>query len=292
MSEEPNIPDVFRAYEEGKHRRYNLLFAVNGGAFAVAQLFSDALKQRPDSDKNVLEIPFLGLGDLTALDIPFLGYLSLWQLSLGMTIFTTVMVMDIFMFGENMRKEMSGLFGWQGKLVLFLIGFLIAVGWTLVSFGTLVLALVILGYIGIFAAAYFLPKLLEKRPEKMDPLPDDLTQLNVDTFHAQNKSQIGENREEWKRFLERILANDFVFHRASREVEGRKEMIEQIQRDKCEREDPTDVSGGVAGDYGVVTSIITVKGKPNKYHNFKVFERQPPGEWQCVYWRVTEVMHQ
>jgi hypothetical protein len=40
MAEEPRIPDIFRAYEEGKHRRYNLLFAVNGGAFAVAKLLS------------------------------------------------------------------------------------------------------------------------------------------------------------------------------------------------------------------------------------------------------------
>jgi hypothetical protein len=41
MPEEKKIPESFKAYEDGKHRRYNLLFAVNGGAFAVAKLFAD-----------------------------------------------------------------------------------------------------------------------------------------------------------------------------------------------------------------------------------------------------------
>jgi hypothetical protein len=39
--ERPWKGEVFRAYEEGKHRRYNLLFAVNGGVFTVAKLFGD-----------------------------------------------------------------------------------------------------------------------------------------------------------------------------------------------------------------------------------------------------------
>jgi hypothetical protein len=37
MSNRAAVPD-FRAYEDGKHRRYELLFAVNGGAFAIAKL--------------------------------------------------------------------------------------------------------------------------------------------------------------------------------------------------------------------------------------------------------------
>jgi hypothetical protein len=135
MSEKPNIPDIFTAYEEGKHRRYSLLFAVNGGAFAVAKLFAD-----PPEQSVVL------------------GNLRLWQLSLGMTLFTIVMVSDIFMFGQNMRKEMPELFGWQGKLVLTLLGLLISVGWTLVSFGNLGLALVMLGYLGSIAAVSLLTK--------------------------------------------------------------------------------------------------------------------------------------
>jgi hypothetical protein len=138
MSEEGNIPDIFRAYEEGKHRRYNLLFAVNGGAFAVAQLFFE-----------------------TADSTDLLGELQLWQLSLGMALFTIVMILDIFIFGERMRKDSERekgpeLFSRQGKLVLISIGSLIVAGWTLVSFGVYVLTLMIIVYLGSIAVVHHL----------------------------------------------------------------------------------------------------------------------------------------
>ena len=104
------VPEGFKAYEDGKHRRYSLLFAVNGGAFAVAKLFAseDAAK--------------------------FLGNLTLRQLSFGMILFTVVMVADIFMFGEKMRTAyLPGAFAWQGKTVLVLTGVLICAGWFLVA---------------------------------------------------------------------------------------------------------------------------------------------------------------
>jgi hypothetical protein len=133
------IPDVRDAYEQGKHRRYNLLFAVNGGAFAVAQLFTEPKK----------------IG-------PFIGYLTLWQISLGLALFTIVMVLDIFMFGQNMRKVQDmrdkrsalRLFGSQGKLVLILIGGLLVTGWTLVSFDWLLLVLLLVIYLDSIELVY------------------------------------------------------------------------------------------------------------------------------------------
>ena len=116
MSAEEKVPESFKAYEDGKHRRYSLLFAVNGGAFAVAKLFADAKIFSDPKTANVL------------------GSLTLRQLSFGMILFTAVMVLDIFMFGEKMRtKYLPGAFGWQGKAVLLLLGFLICVGWFLVA---------------------------------------------------------------------------------------------------------------------------------------------------------------
>jgi hypothetical protein len=105
-----DVPSSFKAYEDGKQRRYQLLFAVNGGAFAVAKLF-------------------LGQG------APYvLGNLTLRQLSIGMFLFTAVMTADIYMFGENMRKKyLPDAFGPQGKIVLILMGGLIALGWLLVA---------------------------------------------------------------------------------------------------------------------------------------------------------------
>jgi len=107
------VPDGFKYYEDGKHRRYSLLFAVNGGAFAIARLFAEKSTEKPP---------------------PLLGNLSLRHLCVGMILFTIVMVVDIFMFGEKMRKTyLPEAFGWQGKTVLVLLGFLVCAGWFLVA---------------------------------------------------------------------------------------------------------------------------------------------------------------
>src|SRR5262245_43753188 len=115
------ISDSFKAYEDGKHRRYSLLFAVNGGAFAVAKIFSaKILPAKILSDQNAMVL---------------LGQLTLPKLSFGMVLFTVVMVFDIFVFGEKMRcKYLRGAFGWEGKAVLLSIGLIICAGWLLVVF--------------------------------------------------------------------------------------------------------------------------------------------------------------
>jgi len=104
--------DAFELYEQGKHRRYGILFSVNGGAFAVAKLLTGG------SGKS-------GIGEL-----------SLSQLSLGMVLFTAVMVWDIFVFGQKMRHNyLDDAFGPQGKIVLLLLGALLCVGWLQVGLG-------------------------------------------------------------------------------------------------------------------------------------------------------------
>ena len=105
--------DAFDLYETGKHRRYSLLFSVNGGAFAIAKL----LAGDPGKEPVVL------------------GHLTLPQLAIGMALFTVVMVADIYMFGEKMRTTaLPGAFGWQGKLVLLVLGLLLCAGWLLAGF--------------------------------------------------------------------------------------------------------------------------------------------------------------
>jgi hypothetical protein len=105
-----SIKEALDVYENGKHRRYALMFSVNGGAFAVARIIGG-----PDK---------------------VLGGLSLRELSIGMTLFTAVMVWDIFEFGRRSRKPpIPEVFGRAGKAVLLLIGALICSGWLLVAFG-------------------------------------------------------------------------------------------------------------------------------------------------------------
>jgi hypothetical protein len=105
-----SLKEALEYYENGKHRRYTLLFAVNGGAFAVAQL----LVAEPGKGVVVL------------------GNLTLQQLSVGMVVFTAIMVWDIFSFGENVRTTyVDSVFGKQGKIVLLCLGMLQVLGWLL-----------------------------------------------------------------------------------------------------------------------------------------------------------------
>lgn len=123
MTHGKRLPECFPSYEDGKSRRYGLLFSVNGGAFAVATLFADLNSHA------------------------VLGGLALWQLALGMIVFTIAMTVDIFVFGQHMRSTLPKqafdtggatlqVFGSIGKCVLFVIALLIIAGWWLAGFGS------------------------------------------------------------------------------------------------------------------------------------------------------------
>ena len=109
MAGPTQIPDAaFKLYEDGKHRRYTLLFAVNGGGFAIAKLLLE-----PTRD---------------------FGQLTRTKLALGMILFTLVMSADIFMFGEKMRTSyLPDAFGLPGKTVLLLLAALLCAGWALAA---------------------------------------------------------------------------------------------------------------------------------------------------------------
>lgn len=103
--------EAYELYENGKHRRYSLLFAVNGGAFAVAKFLAG------DEDEKLI----------------VLGKLTLTELALGMTAFTVVMVWDIYEFGDKMSRVCLDAFGPAGKRVLMLLGALLCAGWLRVA---------------------------------------------------------------------------------------------------------------------------------------------------------------
>jgi len=103
-------------YIDGKMKRYSLMFAVNGGAFAVAKLMAASGK---------------------AGDTILLGNLRLWQLALGAIIFTLIMVVDIFLWGQMMKRKFLGdlAFNIPGKFILFFLGVLLVSAWVLVASG-------------------------------------------------------------------------------------------------------------------------------------------------------------
>jgi len=110
-------PAIFKFYEDGKGRRYNLLFAVNGGVLAIAKGLSDQGEK-------------------------FLAGLTLRNVAIGMVIFTVLMAIDIWMFGIRMREHgddagagaTRGIFSWWGRGVLAAICALMIVAWLSVAF--------------------------------------------------------------------------------------------------------------------------------------------------------------
>ena len=106
--------DGLRTYIDGKMRRYSLLFSVNGGAFAIGKLMTDANSAK------------------------LLGYLSIRQLAIGAILFTIVMTIDIWSFGQMMRDRFLGevAFSRRGKLILILLSALLVGGWLFVIIGS------------------------------------------------------------------------------------------------------------------------------------------------------------
>jgi hypothetical protein len=114
--------EATEVYENGKHRRYELLFAVNGGAFAIIKVLGE---HKPP------------------------GKLQFAQIAVGMILFTAVMVYDIHTFGlkwrglaneialanqiDKCKRKHYEIFGRRGEVVLLVIGLLLCAGWALAA---------------------------------------------------------------------------------------------------------------------------------------------------------------
>jgi hypothetical protein len=101
-------------YIEGKMKRYSLLFSVNGGAFAIAKILGE-----PNSTR-------------------ILGGLTLQELAIGAVLFTILLGIDIFLWGQMMRtKFFDGelVFEWAGKSILILLCILLILAWLIAAFG-------------------------------------------------------------------------------------------------------------------------------------------------------------
>jgi len=149
-----NYDAGFTAYENGKHRRYELLFAVNGGAFTLVKLLPTIAKALPDPVK-VNEI-------LTDPEMPFLGQLRVNHVALGMIAFTVIMFVDIATFGRAMRqwhyriypekqkwRLAENIFSLIGFFVLFALCALICSCWYLVQ-DILPCNMYVLGVLSVF----------------------------------------------------------------------------------------------------------------------------------------------
>jgi hypothetical protein len=97
-----------RTYIDGKMRRYDLLFAVNGGAFVIWRL-------EPATP----------------------GPLNILTLAVAAMFFTVVMTVDVWVFAQGLKQDFfesrDNVFNPIGKIILILLGSLLVVAWGLAA---------------------------------------------------------------------------------------------------------------------------------------------------------------
>jgi hypothetical protein len=119
-----------------------------------------------------------------------------------------------------------------------------------------------------------------------------LKELNLQTFQAEEGESVGSER--WDEFLRRVLADGFAIRRSDPKVsnQNREAMIRWInEKPVVKRKLIVDeLQAWCTDTLGVVVCPIEQvrDGVVRKYQNIKVFRREPPGDWQCVCWQVTE----
>ena len=123
-------------YLDGKIKRYNLMFAVNGGIFALARIITSAPSENP------------------------LGKIRLTHLAIGAIAFTSIMWFDVWIWGENMRLtyfDGKQVFQTRGKVIVSLLAALLIGGWLLAtsSWQTTILVLASLSLVGAALAYHF-----------------------------------------------------------------------------------------------------------------------------------------
>lgn len=147
-------------YIDGKIKRYNLMFAVNGGVFALAKIISANTQPNP------------------------LGSLTLIHLSIGAIAFTFIMWFDIWLWGSMMRFHFlkdAGSFSWVGKTILSSLASLLVIGWLLAVCSWYTAARLYALLVAVGAAILCMHYLYSKRKPGDDP---DRTKNSSSTSNA------------------------------------------------------------------------------------------------------------
>lgn len=145
MPSKDNDLNAIGTYIDGKMKRYNLMFAVNGGTFALAQIFSESKYS--------------------------LGKLNLTHMAIGAIAFTFLMWFDIWLWGESIRiGHLKGkqVFQPPGKAILSLLASLLILGWLFAVFDwpTIVVVFSSLAILGAVLVYYTWKKAEEEAREK------------------------------------------------------------------------------------------------------------------------------
>src|SRR5262249_39156714 len=118
---------------------------------------------------------------------------------------------------------------------------------------------------------------------------------NRDTFQAEAGGTVQVDGKGWRQFLDTVLADEFQICRAKpgtpQQRQRKEAMLDWIETHPYAGE-PREVIAKYEVAWcdesvGVVTCPIAFMRK--EYQNVKVFRKSPTGQWQCIYWQVTQL---
>ena len=111
--------DAYNTYQDGKMKRYTLLFSINGGAYAIVTWAAEHLAAAQEIAREVSLKTILPV-----------------VVAIAASLFTALMFVDVWLFGRMMSKVGTGddlvYFGRHGQAVLILIVCTLLGGWAAV----------------------------------------------------------------------------------------------------------------------------------------------------------------
>jgi hypothetical protein len=118
MAVEKRDWDAYNTCQDGKMKRYTLLFSINGGAYAIVTWTAEHVAAAQEVARAA---------SLTTIAI---------VVAIAASLFTALMFVDVWVFGRMMRKVATGdglvYFGRHGQAVLASIVFTLLGAWTAV----------------------------------------------------------------------------------------------------------------------------------------------------------------
>ncbi len=115
-----------------------------------------------------------------------------------------------------------------------------------------------------------------------------IEKLNLGTFAAEMQRAVeGEN---WRSYLERILADDFTIRRSDpkKATENKTTFLAAVAAGPgpIRHVVPNSVRTWCSDTVAVAVSLVEVEGRTERFQNCKIFTFAD-GEWRCVLWQVT-----
>jgi hypothetical protein len=115
-----------------------------------------------------------------------------------------------------------------------------------------------------------------------------IEELNLGTFAAEMQRDV--EGEEWRSYLDRVLADDFSMRRSdpSKATEDKTAFLAAVAAGPgpIRRVVPNSMRIWYGDTLAVAVSVVEVEGRAGHFQNCKVFT-SVDGEWRCVLWQVT-----